>query len=49
MIGPYDHPGAPHGTVGLLGQDFDELSGYKLDRVALIDLEKLRYRWFDMF
>jgi putative CocE/NonD family hydrolase len=47
VIGPYDHPGAQHGTVGLLGQDFDELGGYKLDPVALVDLEDLRYEWFD--
>jgi putative CocE/NonD family hydrolase len=47
VIGPYDHPGAQHGTVGLLGQDFDELAGYKLDPVALVDLEDLRYEWFD--
>jgi uncharacterized protein len=47
VIGPYDHPGAQHGTLGLLGQDFDELAGYKLDPVALVDLEDLRYEWFD--
>jgi hypothetical protein len=47
VIGPYDHPGAQHGTVGLLGQDFDALAGYKLDPVALVDLEDLRYEWFD--
>lgn len=47
VIGPYDHPGAQHGTVGLLGQDFGDLAGLKLDPVALIDLADLRYQWFD--
>ncbi|MGA9471941.1 MAG: CocE/NonD family hydrolase [Terriglobales bacterium] len=47
VIGPYDHLGAQHGTVGLLGQDFRETSGYKLDPLALIDLEALRFEWFD--
>lgn len=47
VIGPYDHPGAQHGTMNLLGEDIDVLSGYKLDPVALVDLEQLRYEWFD--
>ena len=47
VIGPYEHFGAQHGTIGLLGQDFGEVSGYKMDPVALIDLEALRYEWFD--
>jgi putative CocE/NonD family hydrolase len=47
VIGPYDHPGAQHGTVGLLGQEFGDLSGYHLDRAALVDLDELRYQWFD--
>ncbi|HYX69509.1 MAG TPA: CocE/NonD family hydrolase, partial [Terriglobales bacterium] len=47
VIGPYDHLGAQHGTVGLLGGDFGELAGYKLDPVALVDLEELRFQWFD--
>jgi len=47
VIGPWDHGGAQHGTVTLFGLDADELSGYKLDPAALIDLEQLRYAWFD--
>jgi putative CocE/NonD family hydrolase len=47
LIGPYNHFGAQVGTVGLLGQDFPTIAGYQLDPVALIDLDELRYEWFD--
>jgi putative CocE/NonD family hydrolase len=47
VIGPYDHPGAQHGTARLLGGDSDELDGYKLDPIALVDLDQLRFEWFD--
>ncbi len=49
VIGPYEHFGAQHGTVGLLGEDIGDVSGYKMDPVALIDLEALRFEWFDHF
>jgi len=47
LIGPFDHPGAIYGVVGLLGNLFDNLAGLELDPVALIDLTELRYQWFD--
>ena len=47
LIGPFDHPGAIYGVVGLLGNLFDNLSGLQLDPVALIDLTEIRYQWFD--
>ena len=47
VIGPWDHGGAQHGTVTLLGDDAGALSGYQLDPVALVDVEQLRYEWFD--
>lgn len=47
LIGPYDHGGAQHGTVGLLGRDYNQLDGYTLDPVALVDLEQIRFQWFD--
>jgi uncharacterized protein len=47
LIGPFDHPGAIYGVVGLLGNLFDNLAGLQLDPVALIDLTELRYQWFD--
>lgn len=47
VIGPYHHFGAQVGTMGLLGQEFDSIAGYKLDPVALIDFDELRFQWFD--
>jgi hypothetical protein len=47
LIGPFDHPGAIYGVVGLLGNLFDNLAGLQLDPVALIDLTEIRYQWFD--
>jgi uncharacterized protein len=47
LIGPYDHFGGQRGTVGLLGGDSDTLAGYRLDRVARMDMGELRYEWFD--
>jgi len=47
LIGPYSHGGAQHGTVRLLGGWSDELQGYRIDPEARIDLETLRYAWFD--
>lgn len=40
VVGPYDDRMMRNGPT-------DELRGYTLDPVARIDLEELRYRWFD--
>lgn len=47
VIGPYDHHSGNRGTVDVLGVEATELSGYKLDPTALIDIGELRYQWFD--
>jgi uncharacterized protein len=47
IIGPYDHHSGNRGTVDVLGVEATELSGYKLDPTALIDIGELRYQWFD--
>jgi putative CocE/NonD family hydrolase len=47
IIGPYDHIRGHRGTVGVLGDELNVLSGYKLDPVAQIDMGELRYQWFD--
>jgi len=47
LIGPYDHFGAQHGVVNLLGRSFAMISGYTIDPVAMLDLEALRYAFFD--
>jgi len=48
LIGPYDHPGAQFGVIGLVGNLFDSLGGgVRLDPVAIIDLTDVRYEWFD--
>lgn len=47
LIGPYDHPGAQFGVIGLVGNIFDNLGGLQLDPVALIDLTDVRYEWFN--
>jgi uncharacterized protein len=40
LIGPYNHVGAQHHPA-------DVLDGYQIDPVARIDIEELRYQWFD--
>ncbi|WP_338867853.1 CocE/NonD family hydrolase [Myxococcus stipitatus] len=40
VIGPYDHIGAQHASS-------DELRGYRIDPVARLDVEALRYQWLD--
>jgi putative CocE/NonD family hydrolase len=40
LVGPYDHIGAQR-------QSQDVLDGYQIDPVARINIEELRYRWFD--
>ncbi len=47
LIGPYHHFGAQIGVVGLLGQIFPSLAGLDLDPAALINIEELRYDFFD--
>lgn len=47
LIGPYHHFGAQIGVVGLLGQIFPSLAGLDLDPAALINIEELRYQFFD--
>lgn len=40
LIGPYDHMGGQHVAS-------DELKGYRIDPVARLDVEELRYQWLD--
>jgi putative CocE/NonD family hydrolase len=40
LIGPYNHGGAQRHPA-------DVLAGYQIDPVARIDIEELRYQWFD--
>lgn len=40
LVGPYDHIGAQRRSVNVL-------QGYRIDPVASIDIENLRYEWFD--
>jgi putative CocE/NonD family hydrolase len=40
LVGPYDHIGAQR-------QSQDVLNGYQIDPVARINIEELRYQWFD--
>jgi predicted acyl esterase len=47
VVGPWDHGEAQHGTLSLRGQHQKEIDGYPLDGAAKIDLEELRYQWFD--
>ncbi len=47
LIGPYHHFGAQVGAFGLLGNVYSFLAGMELDPVALVDIEALRYQWFD--
>lgn len=47
LIGPYQHFGAQIGVVNLIGDIFPSLAGLNLDPVALLNLEELRYQFFD--
>jgi uncharacterized protein len=47
LIGPYDHVEAQRGTGNAFDEDTEEISGYKRDPVALINITDLRYEWFD--
>jgi hypothetical protein len=47
VLGPWDHGEAQHGTMSLRGTHKKEIDGYPLDEAAKIDLEEIRYQWFD--
>jgi len=47
VIGPYDHIRGQRGTVSSTGQDVDAIAGLPIDPAAHIDIEELRYQWFD--
>jgi putative CocE/NonD family hydrolase len=47
VIGPYHHFGAQTGVVNLLGDVVPTLAGLQLDPVALINIEQLRFQFFD--
>jgi len=47
LIGPYHHFGAQIGVVSLIGNIFPTLAGLKLDPVALINIEDIRFQFFD--
>lgn len=47
VIGPYDHPTGQRGPINALGDTAYLFAGYRLDPVALVDLQRLRYTWFD--
>ena len=47
VIGPYDHVPGQRGVVNALGDTSYRFAGYQLDPVALMDLQPLRFAWFD--
>lgn len=47
VLGPYDHLAGQYGTVSSFGADADHMDGTPIDRAAQIDIERLRYQWFD--
>ena len=47
VIGPYDHVPGQRGVVNALGDTTYTFAGYRLDPVALMDLQPLRFAWFD--
>lgn len=48
LIGPYDHVRGHSGTINLLGRKtMTTLTGYELEPAAHIDMDALRYQWFD--
>lgn len=47
VLGPYDHLAGQFGTVSSSGTDFDSIDGFPIDPAAHIDIEALRYAWFD--
>jgi predicted acyl esterase len=48
VIGPYDHVRGHSGTINLFGRkSFTTFAGYKLEPAAHIDMDELRYQWFN--
>ncbi|HEX8173082.1 MAG TPA: CocE/NonD family hydrolase [Thermoanaerobaculia bacterium] len=48
VIGPYDHVRGHSGTINLLGRKtMTTLDGYELEPAAHLDMDELRYQWFD--
>jgi uncharacterized protein len=47
VIGPYDHFIAQTGPITRLGEAIPVIDKYHLDSAALIDMDVLRYQWFD--
>ena len=47
VLGPYDHIRGQFGTVSGLGSDVTVVDGYHIDPAAALDIESLRYQWFD--
>jgi putative CocE/NonD family hydrolase len=47
VVGPYDHVRGQRGTVSSMGPDLNVVAGYPIDPAAHIDIESLRYQWFD--
>ncbi len=47
VLGPYDHIRGQFGTVSALGSDVTVVDGYHIDPAAALDIESLRYQWFD--
>lgn len=47
VLGPYDHLAGQFGTVTSFGADADAIGGLPIDPAAHIDIESLRYEWFD--
>ncbi len=47
VLGPYDHLAGQFGTVSSAGADVDSIDGIPIDPAAHIDIEALRYAWFD--
>jgi hypothetical protein len=47
VLGPYDHLAGQFGTVSSAGADADSIDGIPIDPAAHLDIEELRYAWFD--
>jgi hypothetical protein len=48
LIGPYDHVHGHRGTIDIFGRkSLTTLAGYELEPAAHIDMDQLRYQWFD--
>ncbi len=47
VVGPYDHFAGQFGTTTSAGRDEREIDGYAIDPAADVDMQALRYAWFD--